>query len=224
MQALKQALRHIYAPLLRRYRNRVNIRAERRRIRESALLARVAGEPIKIIIGAGGTRYDGWIATDIPAFDVCKSEHWSMLFSRHSIDRVLAEHVFEHLSLEQMGDFLDMARHYLAPGGRVRIAVPDGYHPDPAYIERVRPGGSSDFADDHKVLYNCDMIGALLAAGGYRYELLEYYDEAGQFQQRAWQVEDGFIGRSAEHDARNADGQLRFTSLIVDSWPRPDEV
>ena len=40
------------------------------------------------------------------------------------------------------------------------------------------------------------------------------------FQQREWRVEDGFIGRSAAHDGRNADGQLRFTSLIVDCWPR----
>ena len=87
----------------------------------------------------------------------------------------MAEHVFEHLTRAQMVAFLRIARNYLAPGGRVRIAVPDGYHPDPAYIERVRPGGSSDFADDHKMLYNSDLIGALLAEQGYDYELLEYF-------------------------------------------------
>ena len=221
MQRLKEILRPLYAPWLRRYRYYVSISAERRRILADIQSAWAAGEPVKIIIGAGGTRYAGWIATDIPAFNVCKDDHWSGLFPRHSIDRILAEHVFEHLTLAQMGDFLRIARRYLAPDGRLRIAVPDGYHPDPAYIERVRPGGSSAFADDHKVLYNCDLIGALLAEHGYQYELLEYFDEAGQFQKRDWQVEDGFIGRSAEHDARNAGGQLNFTSLIVDCWPGP---
>lgn len=29
----------------------------------------------------------------------------------------------------------------LKPGGYVRVAVPDGFHPDPAYIEMGRPGG-----------------------------------------------------------------------------------
>ncbi len=221
MQRLKEILRPIYAPWLRRYRYRAKIRAERQRILADIQTAKAAGEPVKIIIGAGGTRYAGWIPTDIPAFNVCRADHWPGLFSRHSIDRILAEHVFEHLTRAQMADFLRIARNYLAPGGRVRIAVPDGYHPDPAYIERVRPGGSSDFADDHKMLYNSDLIGALLAEQGYDYELLEYFDEAGQFQQREWRIEDGFIGRSAAHDGRNADGLLRFTSLIVDCWPGP---
>jgi predicted SAM-dependent methyltransferase len=32
----------------------------------------------------------------------------------------------------------------------------------------------------------------------------------------AWEAADGHIRRSARHDRRNADGMLRYTSLIVD--------
>ena len=167
MEPLKRILRPIYAPLLRRYRRSANLREEQRRIREAVLRARRAGEPVKVIIGAGHSQYAGWIASDIPAFDVLDREHWAFFFSPHSIDRMLAEHVFEHLSLAHMGEFLNLARIYLTAEGRVRIAVPDGYHPDPDYVERVRPGGSGYFADDHKVLYTCDLIGDLLEEHGY---------------------------------------------------------
>ena len=218
MEPLKRILRPIYAPLLRRYRRSANLREEQRRIREAVLRARRAGEPVKVIIGAGNTQFAGWIASDIPAFDVLDREHWAFFFPPKSIDRMLAEHVFEHLSLAHMGEFLNLARIYLTAEGRVRIAVPDGYHPDPDYVERVRPGGSGYFADDHKVLYTCDLIGDLLEEHGYQYCLLEYFDDAGQFHKHEWHAADGFVGRSAEHDERNAAGQLKFTSLIVDCW------
>ena len=129
-----------------------------------------------------------------------------------------AEHVFEHLTTEQFGDFLANARLYLAPTGRIRIAVPDGNHADPAYIDRVRPGGAGVGADDHKVLYTCGLVAELLGKGGYQFELLEYFDEAGTFHKRPWNAADGFVSRSAEHDRRNADGALNYTSLIFDCW------
>ena len=55
-------------PGLRRYRYLAKIRAERQRILADIQTVKAAGEPVKIIIGAGGTRYAGWIATDIPGF------------------------------------------------------------------------------------------------------------------------------------------------------------
>ena len=51
---------------------------------------------------------------------------------------------------------------FLRPGGRLRIAVPDGFHPEPGYIEYVRPGGTGIGADDHKVLYNYQSLRKLL--------------------------------------------------------------
>ena len=154
----------------------------------------------------------------MPAFDVRNRDHWRELFPPASIDRMLAEHVFEHLTTDELAGFLDIAASYLAPGGRIRIAVPDGFHPNADYLRSVQPGGVGVGANDHKVLYTCDQIGAVMRKQGYQFELLEYFDAAGQFHQNAWSADDGFVGRSADHDERNAGGQLNYTSLIVDCW------
>lgn len=216
---VKRLVRPFYAPLLRRWRRKRQILSERRRIRNEVLHKMEQGGAVKVVIGAGQTRFEGWISTDVPALDVRNSNHWRDLFPPASIDRMLAEHVFEHLTIEELAKFLDYASHYLAPGGRIRIAVPDGYHPNADYIDRVRPGGTGVGAGDHKVLYTCDLIGELMREQGYQFELLEYFDAVGQFHQSAWNADDGFVGRSAAHDERNAGGQLLYTSLIVDCWP-----
>ncbi len=219
MLALKKLFRPLYAPIVRNRRNRKQMLAQQASIRAQVDACVAAGNPLKIIIGAGSTRYDGWIATDIPAFDILNGGHWALLFPERSIDRMLAEHVFEHFTPEQLGIILRLARPYLKPSGRIRFAVPDGNHPDPIYIKRVRPGGTGIGASDHKALYDCDSISRLLGEAGYDLQLLEYFDGAGNFQRAPWQCEDGFIGRSADNDARNAAGNLVYTSLIVDCWP-----
>lgn len=217
---VKRLARSLYAPLLRHWHRKRLLLNERRRIRDEVRRTQQSQSPVKIIIGAGQTRLEGWISTDVPAFDVRDSDLWRQLFPPGSVDRMLAEHVFEHLTRDELASFLKIAEHYLAPGGRVRIAVPDGCHPDADYIKRVQPGGTGIGAGDHKVLYTCDLIGRLMRKQNYRFELLEYFDAAGQFHQRAWSADDGFVGRSADHDERNADGQLNYTSLIVDCWPQ----
>jgi len=218
MNLVKQILRPIYAPLVTKYRNQQRLQQQQDKIRLHITQTIEAGQPVNVLIGAGETDYDGWIPTDIPAFDILKHTHWADLFQPNIIYRMLAEHVFEHLTVEQLQDFLRIARIYLAPEGRIRIAVPDGYHPDPSYIEHVRPGGIGVGADDHKVLYTCDLITDILTAQGYDYQLLEYFDADGKFHKVNWDVKDGYIKRSADHDKRNKEGQLVYTSLIVDCW------
>ena len=195
------------------------MRAQQTAIKTQVARCLESGRPLKVIIGAGETLYDGWIATDIPALNILKQQHWALLFKTESIDRLLAEHVIEHLTPAQFGEFLRIARMFLAADGQIRFAVPDGHHPDGAYIERVRPGGTGEGADDHKVLYTCDLFRDVLRDHNYDFRLLEYFDVEGQFHRLDWDAEDGFIGRSADHDARNADGQLIYTSLIIDCWP-----
>ncbi len=204
--------------MLRASRRRQQLARDQSRIRDEVRQALQSDRPVKIIIGAGQTRFEGWIATDMPAFDVRIRDHWRALFPPAAIDRLLAEHVFEHLSTAELARFLHTAADYLSPRGRVRIAVPDGYHPDADYINSVRPGGSGVGASDHKVLYTCDQIGELMREQGYQFEMLEYFDAEGHFHQREWSAEDGFVGRTADHDARNTDGRLTYTSLIVDCW------
>lgn len=218
MNLVKQLLRPIYAPLLTKYRHQAHLKQQQETIRTQVQAVQQSKHPLNVMIGSGITNYDGWVTTDIPAFDILRHEHWAVLFQPDSINRMLAEHVFEHLTMIQFQDFLRIARIYLADGGRIRIAIPDGYHPDPTYIEHVRPGGIGVGADDHKVLYTCDLMAELLTAQGYGYQFLEYFDSEGVFHQMEWDIDDGFIQRSAQYDKRNMDGKLDYTSLIVDFW------
>ncbi len=220
MSQAKRLLRPLYAPLLRKYRNHMELKKQQGIIRAGVEQCARSGKPLKVIIGAGATRYEDWIATDIPAFHVLKHAHWALLFQPGSINRMLAEHVFEHLTVEELSQFLRLARLYLAQGGRIRLAVPDGNHPDAHYIEHVRPGGTGEGADDHKTLYTSEKIVKVFHECGYEYQLLEYFDASGEFHRQPWHANDGFISRSAAHDARNVDGKLLYTSLIVDCWSR----
>jgi hypothetical protein len=87
------------------------------------------------------------------------------------------------------------------------------------YIEYVRPGGIGAGAGNHKVLYNHVTITYLLCQAQYDYELPEYFDEEGQFHRCSWDISDAFVCRSAEHDLRNRQRALSYTSLIVHAWP-----
>ena len=97
------------------------------------------------------------------------------------------------------------------------MAVPDGFNPSEEYINYVKPGGTGNGADDHKLLYNYKLMSGFLENVGFKVNLLEYFDENGQFHKAPWDPEDGMIRRSADHDERNRDGKLGYTSLIIDA-------
>jgi predicted SAM-dependent methyltransferase len=99
----------------------------------------------------------------------------------------------------------------------LRIAVPDGYNPNPHYIDYVRPGGTGAGADDHKILYNYVTLKSSLEGAGFEVQLLEYWDEKGEFHFINWTDEAGHIMRSRRYDKRNQEGNLNYTSLIVDA-------
>lgn len=188
-------------------------------LRQHSMRLRREGKPVKVVIGAASTEYEGWISTDYPVLDALNLIHWNYLFERSSIDRILAEHVIEHWTGDELRVFLRVIRPYMSEGGFIRLAVPDGFHPDQSYIDWVKPGGSGRGADEHKILYNHTYITQILSEEGYDYNLLEYFDEAGQFHHSPWKISDGFVERSANHDSRNKLSPLSYTSLIVDAWP-----
>ena len=99
----------------------------------------------------------------------------------------------------------------------MRIAVPDGLHPDPAYIDQVKPGGSGSGSDDHKVLYTYKTLSKLLESVGFEIRLLEYFDEEGKFHYSEWSPDDGMIRRSSRFDQRNTVVPNAYTSLILDA-------
>ena len=185
------------------------------RRRKAALLLKSQGF-LKVSVGAGSIQIPGWLNTDIDTLDILKERDWKRQFKLNTIDVVLAEHVWEHLTPE---DGLLAAKNcfeFLKPGGHLRLAVPDGCHPRPEYIEAVKPGGTGDGAMDHKILYNHESMAEMLAKAGFEPRLLEYFDRGGAFHQSAWDADQGPILRSADSDPRNKDAELSYTSLIVD--------
>jgi predicted SAM-dependent methyltransferase len=176
-------------------------------------------EPVRIIIGAGGIRPEkGWIPTNLQYLNLLVDEDWRRAFGNQRLDAIFAEHVWEHLTPADAKAGAAQCYKYLAPGGNLRIAVPDGYHPDPDYIEFVRPGGPGPGAYDHKVLYTYDTLRAMLESVGFHVELLEYYDAEGNFHHSAWDPARGRVRRCQGSTERKADGSImHYTSLIVDA-------
>lgn len=170
---------------------------------------------LQIIIGAHNTDYANWLPTNIENLNLLEETSFQHLFGDKKASRFLAEHVFEHLTYEQALTALQNCNHYLEKGGTVRIAVPDGFHPNPEYIAMVRPGGHGEGAHDHKILYDYKKLSEVFEKTGFRPEPLEYYDEQGQFHYKDWKVEEGFILRSRRFDKRFHE-PLGYSSLIID--------
>jgi predicted SAM-dependent methyltransferase len=173
---------------------------------------------VKLIIGASSADREGWMVTDRHVLDALVPADWCRVIPRNeTVDRILLEHVVEHWTEDDFRLFLHNARRFLSEQGLIRIAVPDGFHPDPGYIESVRPGGSGKGAGDHKVLYNHVTITEILQEEQYEVNLLEYFDKVGRFVRSSWQATDGPVTRCADGDPRNRQRPLSYTSLIADA-------
>lgn len=171
--------------------------------------------PLKIIIGSGYTNYPGWLATNIHSLNLLDAVSFQKLFGNKKVHRFLAEHVFEHLSYQQGLIALKNCYDFMEKDGAIRIAVPDGYHPNPKYIDMVKPRGYGEGADDHKELYNYKSLSKLLQDSGFKIQLLEYYNENKEFYYVDWNSDDGHILRSRRFDKRfNED--LGYSSLIIE--------
>ncbi len=172
---------------------------------------------LKIVIGSSDIYQAGWIPTEMDYLNMLKENDWNSFFSDKQIDAIIAEHVWEHLTPEEGLLAAKNCYKFLKKGGYLRIAVPDGLQPDPNYIMMVKPGGTGNGADDHKILYNYQSISQMLEQAGFSVNCLEFFDENGKFIENSWKPEDGLVRRSKNHDPRNADGILKYTSLIVDA-------
>ncbi|WP_019009798.1 class I SAM-dependent methyltransferase [Deinococcus aquatilis] len=181
---------------------------------------------MNVALGAGTQRWNGWIPTQQEELDLLKPATFAHFFGEARADAFLCEHVWEHLTLEQGRAAARLVSQYLQPGGFLRVAVPDGHHPDPAYQALVAVNGPGPAAD-HQVVYTLETFAPIFEAAGFRVRPLEWWDAAGQFHRADWNPAEAPIGRSSFLDDRNAawragSGQLGFTSLILDVF-RPEE-
>lgn len=180
------------------------------------------GQPIRIILGAAETYQDGWYSTNEQWLDITRTDHWRNVFKcKKLLTHMVAEHVFEHLSYEECQRTLKNISDHMEKGGRIRIAVPDGYNPDPEYLRHVGIAGIGDDAADHKQLLNVDILSGLLQEAGFEVSHLEGYTKTGELIKKPYLKEDGFIWRSrVNHAVQDNKKPWSFpdaqTSLIVD--------
>jgi predicted SAM-dependent methyltransferase len=171
---------------------------------------------INLIVGAGKTSYKNWFNTDISTLDVTNENDFKKYFEKKKINKILAEHVLEHLTDKELKLMINNFYKYSSKDINIRIAVPDGFHADENYINRVRPGGFGDGADDHKHLFTYKTLGQLFEEGGFKSRPLEYWDENKVFNTDYQNDQNGYITRSFKNDERNKDGKPNYTSLIID--------
>jgi len=171
---------------------------------------------INLVVGAGPSKFKGWFSTDIDTLDVTNESHFKKYFKHKKINKVLAEHVLEHLTDKELELMTKNLYKYSADDINIRIAVPDGYHKEENYINTVKPGGTGFGAEDHKHLFNYYTLSALFEKQGFVSNLKEYWDEEGEFRTTYSNDDFGFIQRCFINDFRNEDKIPNYTSLIID--------
>jgi predicted SAM-dependent methyltransferase len=152
--------------------------------------------------------------------DMRRPEDWERGFCPNSIEAILAEHVWEHLTMVDGLLAAKLCRAFLKPGGYIRCAVPDGFFPDEAYQRDAQiggPGPQDHPAASHKAVYTYQTLPSLFQSAGLNAHLLEYCDEQGTFHAHPWDETQGLIYRSQRFNRRNAAGSLVYASLIVDA-------
>jgi predicted SAM-dependent methyltransferase len=175
---------------------------------------------MKIIVGAQSTQQIGWTSLQKLDLDIRDERSWARMFQPNSLDAVLAEHVLEHLTYAEAAEAARNCFRYLKPDGYFRIAVPDGFHPEPNYIAWVRPETGWN-GDDHKFLFNYRNLTDLLSNAGFSVRLLEWFDENGTFHKQRWNYLNGAISRSLNTLWSKFLGivvNAEYTSLIVDAY------
>lgn len=171
---------------------------------------------INLIVGAGPTKFKGWFATDIVTLDVTNESNFKKYFRYKKINKILAEHVLEHLTAEELQLMISNFYKYSTGNVNIRIAVPDGFHTNEEYINTVKPNGTGEGADDHKHLFTYKSLSEIFEKFGFIALLKEYWDEKGEFHTIYKNDDLGIVRRSFINDKRNNDNKPNYTSLIID--------
>ena len=183
----------------------------------------IFAKEVKIILGAALTSQKDWISTNEEWFDISKKADWQRFFkNKKKLKRALAEHVFEHLTKSEMKTALNLIYDNLIKDGTLRIAVPDGNHPNPQYREHTGINGIGADASDHKQFITFEYLKSELENCGFKCVLREGYKSDGSLVNEKFNSELGFIIRSRNNKSFNMKYGWNFenanSSLIVDAY------
>ena len=156
-------------------------------------------ENLKIVIGAGNTRFPDWISTDKEELDTPKEADFFYFFSNKKIDNILLEHVVEHILYTDFIKMLEIVKKFLKNGAVIRIAVPDKYHPSEYVRKLVGVRGQEPGAEDHKYFYCIEDFEKIAKQTGYKLVPIEYFDKEGYFHTTNYDFSNGFIFRCSKN-------------------------
>jgi predicted SAM-dependent methyltransferase len=149
----------------------------------------------KVQLGAGSSRLEGWLNTDIEPGDglAYLDATKPFPFENDSVHYIFSEHVIEHLTYDEAKIMMAEAHRVLAPGGKMRISTPnltrfiELFDETPsnearAYLVGKRkwhewPEGPNAAAIilnlqmsswGHKFMYDVETLGASLQRAGFR--------------------------------------------------------
>jgi predicted SAM-dependent methyltransferase len=134
--------------------------------------------PIRLHIGSGRERLEGWTNVDIqalPGVDVVADVTRGLQFT--GVEAIFAEHFLEHLSIDNALKFLLESWRVLAADGWLRLSTPNlDWVWSTHYRLDLDAGGKRDAALAinrafhgwrHQFLWNREMLGEALAACGF---------------------------------------------------------
>ena len=123
-----------------------------------------------------------------------------------------------------MKSTLNLIHDYLIEGGTLRIAVPDGNHPNPIYKEHAGINGKGADASDHKQFITYEQLKSELENCGFKCILREGYFSDGSLVNEKINSELGYIIRSRNNKSFSRkygwDFENANLSLIEDQYKK----
>ncbi|GMH51188.1 hypothetical protein TL16_g00956 [Triparma laevis f. inornata] len=125
-----------------------------------------------------------FIPTDLNTLDVTDSDDFEYYFPPNSVSAFIAEHVWEHLALQEAIDALINVRLALKVGGVVRIAVPDRFSYCSNQDNNEAEMHRTDVRDEHLVQYDFGLLSEVFKSAGFastEITLIEHHTAQGDF-------------------------------------------
>lgn len=174
-------------------------------------------DQIRLAIGPETHCTADWIPAARDQLDLVNPASWSCFFQKSSVDAILAERVWDQMSEQDSRLAARNCFQFLKPGGYLRVAVPDGFHPAQ---QRKNSGCSEDAAIGRgrcSKLYNHKSFANAFVAVGFNVQLIEFFDQEGVFHSNHWDVSKGLVKRTLLFDDRNIAQPFAYTSLVLDA-------